>query len=372
MDAVAPQIRQEEHELTLNIEADGAIDAATADGDMENGRVALRPAQREVLTLFDDWARERRLVDWRDYVVFGRLLWDALFNDDVTRLLDRAADRAAEADMPLRLQLFFKDQEDPLAQLPWEYLFRARPGGGSFLATDPALVLSRYLPLHTPRGSIAPDGGPLRVLIALAKPADLRPVATREPVEAIRRLEQNGTIEVHEEPTATIEALLAAIMRVQPDVLHVMGHGTWDDERRQGRIALLDAAGKADWVTDANFATILEQPGAPPALVVLHLCEGGAADYREDFAGLGPQVVRHGAQAVIAMQHVISNRAAVTFTTSFYAALARNARVDEATQASRRELLAEAATKPYPRDFGTPVLFMRSRSSALVTDAGAS
>src|SRR5207253_760718 len=100
-----------------------------------------------------------------------------------------------------------------------------------------------------------------------------------------------------------------------------------------GEIALLDIDGmNARWVKDEEFVDDLIHTRSMPRLVFLHLCEGGAVDFEANFAGIAPQLVRAGIQAVVAMQYPISNTAAIVFSRAFYRTLAEGEPVDAAVQ----------------------------------------
>jgi CHAT domain-containing protein len=145
-----------------------------------------------------------------------------------------------------------------------------------------------------------------------------------------------------------------------------MGHGRYVPDRGRAEIALPGDDGDAYWMGDDQFADLVGQTAAPPRLVFLHLCEGGTSDYKADFAGLAPQLVRSEVQAVVAMQYPITNRTAVTFSTSFYGQLANGAPIDNAVQAGRWRLgIAGKEDTEQLRDFGAPVLYMRSRNGLL-------
>ena len=63
------------------------------------------------------------------------------------------------------------------------------------------------------------------------------------------------------------------------------------------------------------------------------------------------------------MQYPITNRTAVGFSTAFYEQLAAGAPVDRAVQAGRWGLMmAGREDTEQLRDFGAPVLYMRSRN----------
>ena len=84
------------------------------------------------------------------------------------------------------------------------------------------------------------------------------------------------------------------------------------------------------------------------------------------FAGLAPQLVRADVQAVVAMQYPITNKAAIQFSQAFYAELSRGAPVDNAVQSGRLALVANPENAYANRVFGTPMLWMRSRTGMVM------
>jgi hypothetical protein len=355
-------------ELTLTIEDSGEVRALTPGGAEAGGSINLDALHHQLIGLFDELARERRLIRREEFELFGALLWRSLVPTEVELLFERELKQALERDVRLRLQLQFREPAADLGGLPWEFAFRpstqTRPG--MFLATSRDLILSRYLPLATPRGSLAPEQPPLRLLVALSKPTDLGPVMASDTLEAIKQFARDRPVEVIELPTASLDALRDALSEHQPHVLHFIGHGRFRAQQRHGEIALLAKDGSARWLDDERFAEMFEQSQAMPRLLFLHLCEGGASDYKADFAGLAPQLVRHGAQAVVAMQYPITNRTAIDFSSAFYKEIACGAPVDDAVQSGRFALSLDGSEgSDQLRAFGAPVLYMRSRNGLL-------
>ena len=213
-----PERSPDEHELTLSIEGSGEVRASSAAGSEVGGAVELDSLHRQLIELFDGLVRERRLKQRREFELFGALLWRSLMPADVELLLERELIAAREAGTRLRLQLVFREPASDLGRLPWEYTHRpsTQSRAGLFLATAVDLVLSRYLPLNTGRGSLAPEQPPLRMLVAVSKPAELGPVVTDEPIEAITRLAQGRPVEVQELRETTLEGLLEALRRGRP------------------------------------------------------------------------------------------------------------------------------------------------------------
>jgi CHAT domain len=360
------------HELTLSVEGDGEVRASTPDAAEAEGRVALDELHRSMIELFDDWVRDRRLKYRREYELLGALLWRSIFPPSVESLFDRGLELAREAGARLRIQLVFREPAADLTSLPWEFMFRPRTATreGVWPARDRDIVLSRHVPLRVGRGTLAPAEPPLRILLAASQPSDLGPVVVDEPTEAIERLEGALPVEIAHVPAATLDALLDALTEAPPHVVHFLGHGEYNRTAREGRIALIGEGGRAFWMADSEFANLFHEAQAIPRMIVLHLCEGGVSDFTASFAGLALQLARRDVQAVVAMQYPVSNRTAIRFTDVFYGEIAKGRNVDDAMQHARWRLGATAADQDYPRDFGAPVLYLRSRTGVLRPPAG--
>ena len=68
---------------------------------------------------------------------------------------------------------------------------------------------------------------------------------------------------------------------------------------------------------------------------MLNACEGASIDNQDIFSSCAATLVRGGIPAVVAMQYVITDRAATEFARSFYEALADGLPVDTALGEAR-------------------------------------
>jgi WD40 repeat protein len=100
-----------------------------------------------------------------------------------------------------------------------------------------------------------------------------------------------------------------------------------------------------------------------PRLAMLNSCQSAAGVAQDVFSSAGASLVRQ-IPAVVAMQFSISDGAAQTFAASFYQALAHNRGVDEAVRIGR---IALSGWHADTLEWITPVLYMRSRETRLIT-----
>ena len=362
--------------LSVRVHGSGHVGIRFDDGsESPTQEVRLDAAQRRMIELFRDWLAQgwanpekRKITRRRELEVLGMLLYARLFPGPLEGVLDQAV-RAAGRDDPLRVELMFVDGAEPLAALPWEYLFRAgaNGAGGYFLATDARLALSRYIPQDRPIEPLAPEQPPLRLLATASKPTDEGPVREAETLAALAALAQSAQVEVEVLEHPTGERLVQALRSFRPHVVHLLAHGEYDPEAEEGRLALERDEGTAHWVPDHLLIELFRQAGAIPHVVLLHACEGGAVASSSAFAGLAPRLVGMGAEAVIAMQYPITNNAASAFGAAFYAELAEQRPIDAAVQAGRWGMTLKRPQSYDTGEFGIPVLYLRSKESTPVT-----
>lgn len=355
-------------ELILIVQNGSTIRARRQDGAEASGEFVLDELHSRMIEIFDDWLNTGKIGKRRELEVLGSLLYTALFNDRIEIFFKQSLEEARKARLRLRVQLSFEGKAADLANLPWEYLYSpdTETSAGFFLATHVSLVLSHYMPLEIPLRALAPAESPLHILIVVSKPQDLNPVVSDPVIEAIQNLAVKFPIKVDILVTPTVENLLDILEGTEPHVVHFIGHGQFDKIQGKGQIALLDGEGKnALWIRDREFAEFFVQKSAIPRLVFLHLCEGGAIDFTANFAGLAPQLIRSGTQAVVAMKYPITNRAAIIFSRAFYRELAKGEPVDNAVQIGRWQITVNDPLAYDSPVFGVPVLYMRSREGII-------
>jgi hypothetical protein len=142
-------------------------------------------------------------------------------------------------------------------------------------------------------------------------------------------------------------------------IIHFIGHGDFDERLREGVLYFQDKRGGRTAVTSSVLGPYLRDHD-PLRMVVLNACRSARTDAVDPFGGIAQGLVQQDATAVVAMQFPISDRAAVTFTSDFYASLADGLPVDQAVTSARKALLSE-----FRDEWATPVLFMRSPDGAI-------
>lgn len=295
----------------------------------------------------------------------GGRLFDAVFREQVGGLYDRSLGSLHGAeDQGLRLKIRL-DQEamgqDELGELPWELLYRRETG--NFLALDRRSSIVRYLDVPQPSKPI-PLPATLRVLVVTAEPrGELSPLDLDAEVDKLQQEADrvpNWDLEVVR--GASVDGLRAACRRRGPfHIVHFMGHGGFDPASGEGVLYFQHPDGSPQPVTGRDLAAKLQDLESL-GLVFLNACETAMSGGADPFSGVACSLVRGGLPAVVAMQRPISDRAAILFGSTFYAALASGLCGDEALVEARQAVHSDA---PGSLEWTTPVLFARLREGTL-------
>jgi hypothetical protein len=370
--------------ITLEVSERGDVQARRISDNAPSpkGVIGYRGLDQELIGLFENWLHLRDRV-WQpaEIRVFGSLLHRCLFNQDlwfwIQQLIDESADRAGAAGSdvnPLRIELVFP-AEPPYSRLsavPWEFLYRPdQPTKqGTFLAADPAVVLSRRIKLEGGRSREFKPEEQLRVLVVISRPGDrrLEPVVYEDVLEAIQQTctRLRFSLTTSEDPTAEQFRAAATQESSPPHLIHFMGHGEFDPGQGRGALALSSPEGGTDWVDDRRLADLMASRSHVPRAVVLHSCDAGRADFSRGFAGVAPQLVRAGVQCVVAMQYAVTNETAINFSTALYESLAAGADLDVAVQSARSRITSQDVP-PDPRLLGVPVVYLQDHTALLAS-----
>jgi hypothetical protein len=292
--------------------------------------------------------------------VFGGAIYDALFAGDLRVSLGRCLDEAREQGVPLRIKLRLHESPE-LADLPWEFLYAASSDRFLVLDNDTPLVHSLELSEASEPIAVAP---PLRILTVISNPADLGPPLDVEGEwtllqESMADLSQGERLILERLPTPTLAALQRALSRAEPQILHFVGHGLFDEESG-GMLLFEDDQGMAAPVEAERLGRLLTNARGL-RLVVLNACEGARTALDDPFAGVAQTLLRQGIPAVIAMQFPISDRASLTFSHEFYSCLADGHTLDHALTSARVAIY----TRHGGSEWATPRLFMHAADGVL-------
>jgi hypothetical protein len=287
----------------------------------------------------------------------GHDLFEALFGGPVAGVY--RSSQAVALDRGTRLRVVLRLRAPELSVLPWEALWDE--AHEAYVCRREPLV--RHVPAPSPEP--LPVQPPLRILGLIASPRGLASLDVdaeqQQFEEALQTPVAEGRVHLEWEPHATWDRVLDRLLTGRWHVLHFVGHGDYDEVADEGRLALVGADGRADWVEASRLADLLGEAEPTPRLVVLNSCSGGAGGGRDLFSGTAATLVRCGISAVAAMQFRVSDRAAVAFPRGFYTALAAGRSVDEAVRSGRIAILGA----PHSLEWVTPVLYLRGHTTHL-------
>ena len=124
------------------------------------------------------------------------------------------------------------------------------------------------------------------------------------------------------------------------------------DGSAQGYLAFEARNKWPHWVSAGEMSNQLK--GTRVRLAVLTACKSAVVAGQSVFSGMGPALIQAGVPAVAAMQFTVTDKAAKSFTGSFYLALAQDMPVTQAMGLARAALFADATA------WYRPVLYLRT------------
>ena len=297
---------------------------------------------------------------------FGLKLYKGL-PEAVRERYQAAREKAAvEGYTGVRLRLNFTDSR--LMTIPWEFLYD--PKRGEFLGLSGQTLLVRYTELpYPPTLGFRP---PLKVLVAAPSPRDLSPLDAeqerRRMEAASKSLEEAGLITsrwldfAETKRPVSLEALHDALFTFRPHVLHFIGHGTFDEQRDEGALFFEGKETRQKEPVNSWRLAQLATSSESLRLVFLNACKGAETSESEKLSSVAASLVQKGIPAVIGMQFMVTDEAAIEFSGKFYQRLAEGAPVDTAVQEGRIHV---GVVKDNPLEWATPVLYLLPRDGRI-------
>ncbi|ANP50842.1 WD40 repeat protein [Streptomyces griseochromogenes] len=287
----------------------------------------------------------------------GGILFDAVFQSAIRALY--LASRQTAQEHGQRLRMVLRVRSPVLAALPWELLHDPKLGG--YLCLHHPII--RHVEMLEPVSPLHVEP-PLHILGMVSLPGSMGALdaeAERESLStALKPLIDERMVQLDWVPGGTKQHLLAALLG-GCHVFHFIGHGKFDDQRRQGMIVFADEQGREDPLHAEALGSLISIAEPAPRLVVLNSCETGTSHSRDLFSSTAA-MLEYTVPAVVAMQFAVTDKAAVLFSAAFYQALAANRPVDEAVRTGR---IALRADKDDSLECFTPVLYQRSGDARL-------
>ncbi|MGB9368327.1 MAG: CHAT domain-containing protein [Xanthobacteraceae bacterium] len=305
---------------------------------------------------------DRSRADVRIIREIGRLLFDALFQQNVFALYDETYKAALNDRKELIVRLHVDSSILAKKNLPWETLFT----GDLHLCCSKNTPFSRTIALQEDSRTIATQA-PLRILVVVASPKGTR----LAPLDAVReqnalrgcleKLERENKLKLGLTTAGTLTEIRQKIEDGDAgapwDVLHFIGHGM------AGKVALEAESGRgAEWIDAEQLRGELDAP-LGPQLVIMNSCQGATSGPEDRFSSTADMLVRGGRiLAAIAMQFVVSDKLSIHFSPIFYdELLVKKRSLQGAMTRTRLELRRRGFA-----EWITPVLYMRSRDVSIL------
>jgi hypothetical protein len=295
----------------------------------------------------------------------GRRLFDLLMADPAVREGWHVARGQAESrGVERRVRLRIDEAISELHILPWELMSE----NGTVLAADLSTPFSRYLPVKAPWGTRLATR-PVRVLGVISNPRDLADRYHLSPLnvqmEKYILAKAFGQIDPQRirleflKPPITLERLGRAMLEGY-HWLHFVGHGRFNPRHQRIDLLMEDSRGGTRAIGERLFCQMLAHQGVQPQLIFLAVCQSALNVSDRVLTGLGPELIRLGVPAVVAMRGRVHLRTAQKIIEVFYRGLVEHGVVDRALNQARSTALS--AELP---DVDSPVLFMRFASGRL-------
>ncbi|KRC98174.1 MULTISPECIES: CHAT domain-containing protein [unclassified Streptomyces] len=287
----------------------------------------------------------------------GGTLFESVFQSGIKALYLSSRQKAQEHGQRLRMVLRVRSPE--LAALPWELLYDEKLGG--YLCLHHPVI--RHVEMLEPVAPLRVEP-PLSILGMVSLPGALTPLEAETEQEglstALKPLIDEGRVRLDWVGGGTKQDLFNALF-AGCHIFHFIGHGKFDDQRRQGMLVFSDEQGRESPLHAEALGSLISVADPSPRLVVLNSCETGTSHARDLFSSTAAKL-EYTVPAVVAMQFAVTDKAAVLFSRAFYQALAANRPVDEAVRTGR---IALRADKDDSLECFTPVLYQRSGDARL-------
>jgi hypothetical protein len=319
---------------------------------------------------------DRRGLDTASMIAFGKMIGDALFPPTTRAFFERSRAKLRE-DEALRIRI--KLDTHALSNVAWEYVYlsnaetsQEQPDTSGFLALDSRISLARYEVFGQAERPLAPMDGKLRFVGLLSNPAssDFPSLNLERERRVIEQSLQNvSAIQTEFQTNASVDDLLDVF--AQPaQIFHFAGHGVFHG-RPAAKFGSIEGKGFLVLQDENNHAVLfsadrLERAlqGKDIRLAVLGACQSGMRDGNNAWTGVAAALIRAGIPAVVGMQFAVRDDSAITFNKQFYRTLAAGHSIDEAMTNGRIAVINKSQDDS-ERDWGVPVLYLRSESGIL-------
>jgi tetratricopeptide (TPR) repeat protein/thymidylate kinase len=167
--------------------------------------------------------------------------------------------------------------------------------------------------------------------------------------------------------TASLREINDALQKHRHHIVHISGHGSYNEKTNQGVLHLEDDEGKHLEVTGAQLGESLRQHECVK-LLILSACETAVAGN-----GVVEQLATFGIPALVAMRFSVTDEAAKVFTTALYATLSKGETltlaIAQAREALWQRLEEQRRLQPdgvHLAEWFTPITYLNQYTEALV------
>lgn len=291
---------------------------------------------------------------------FGSKLYNAIFADEVGQVWQKSLILSDTQQRGLRIRLRLDDAPD-LVDIPWELLFDSSQA--LFINTTVQMPLVRALNLSLPPRALNIKP-PLKILVVISAPSDAVTLDAAQEWEnlraALQPLIDAEIIALERLEEANMQVLQQRLRRNEYHVLHFIGHGEFDPTSQQSSLLFEDEKQRA-WRVNGQVLGTLLYDHKTLRFVYLNACEGALAGSSNPFNGIAQSLLRQGIPAVLAMQFLITDAAALKFSQEVYRALADNYPLEAALSEARKALYLSGNET----EWATPVLYLRAPDGVL-------
>jgi tetratricopeptide (TPR) repeat protein len=318
---------------------------------------------------------EEKIREWKDFFIvrdrefakeIGTALFKALFPPPLLAVWKRSYKMRRKVDLRLRLDI----RPPNLAALPWELLYYDYDG--LFLAQSEHTPVIRFQQdrVYSDQTELIEANQALNLLIVIPTPPKGKPLSAavnecrsflEDPANSASKAIHRGSVD-----PATLEALrrkVATPGRYQ--ILHFLGHGTFDEQQQKACLLFDHEDGKADKVDAETLSATLQNAGL--RLLFLNACQTAQSSAKDPMFGVADANLRAGIPAVIAMRGEIDDESAAAFAREFYANLEKRHSLEYCVAQARAAL----ATRKEIRnrcDWALPVLYSNASEGPLWAD----
>lgn len=200
----------------------------------------------------------------------------------------------------LAMSLNIDVREAGLRHLPWELLH----DGEQFLCADPYHLFTPVRRVTDPqkKHEWQPQKRQLGVLFMASSPEDVTPVLAFEEEESrILQATAKKPLDLQVEESGSLAGLEERLSEYEysPDVIHLSGHATIDEQHQQPHFLLEDDTGFCTPATPHELSRTLLDANSQPRMVFLSGCRTGESSQQQDMLSFSEQLVDAGVPVVL-------------------------------------------------------------------------